>query len=207
MECPTWVVDHPFLDLGMFVGCIVVRDGVNYLSSRNGSLHGIQELDEFLVGVLGYAAADHRSVQDIEGGKQGGGPIALVVVGHGAALAGLQRQPRLGAIRSLDLAFLVDGHDDGVSGRVHIEAHDILDLGDEVRVLGLLEGAQAMRLEIVSLQIRWTALRLMPTALATMQPGITRRESRAEWPRYRAWGRRSWFKTLQSTRDSATLVC
>ncbi len=52
-----------------------------------------------------HAAADHGAVEDVEGGEQGGGAVALVVVGHGAAFAGLHRQAGLGAVERLDLAF------------------------------------------------------------------------------------------------------
>ena len=55
-----------------------------------------------------HAAAEHRAVEDIEGGEQGGDAVAHVVVGHGAGLARLERQAGLGAVERLDLDFLVD---------------------------------------------------------------------------------------------------
>lgn len=79
---------------------------------------------------VGRAATDHGAVQDIESGEQGGGAVALVVMGHGPAFARLQRQAGLG-VRGSNLAHLVDGHDDGVSGRVHVKANNILDRGAE----------------------------------------------------------------------------
>jgi hypothetical protein len=42
-------------------------------------------------------------LENVEGGEQGGGAVALVVVCHGRALAFLQRQPWLGAVEDLDL--------------------------------------------------------------------------------------------------------
>src|SRR5438046_2950385 len=57
----------------------------------------------------------------------------------------------LGAVESLDLAFLVDRDDDGMSGRVHIEADDIFDLVGEGRVVGFLEAADPVGLETVGL--------------------------------------------------------
>src|SRR5271155_4112966 len=104
-----------------------------------------------LWGVLLHAAPEHRAVQHIEGGEQGGCAVALVVMGHGPALAGLERQARLGAGERLYLRFFVDRQHHGVMGRVHIEADDVLDLFREGGVRGTLEGAQAMRLEVVSL--------------------------------------------------------
>ena len=46
------------------------------------------------------------SVEDVERSEQGRGAMALVVVRHGAEPALLQRQARLGAIESLDLAHM-----------------------------------------------------------------------------------------------------
>ena len=80
-----------------------------------------------------HAAAEHGAVEDVEGGEQGGGAVALVVVGHGAALAGLDRQAGLGAVERLDLRFFVDRQHDGMGRRVHVEADDIFDLLGEGR--------------------------------------------------------------------------
>jgi hypothetical protein len=43
------------------------------------------------VGVVGHAAADHGAVEDVEGGEQGSGAIALVVVLGWTAPDGIQR--------------------------------------------------------------------------------------------------------------------
>jgi hypothetical protein len=87
--------------------------------------------------VVGHAAAEDGAVEDVEGGEQGGGAIALIGVGHGAAFSGLERQAGLGAVERLDLRLLVDGHDDGMDGRIHVQADDVLDLGGEGRIPGL----------------------------------------------------------------------
>ena len=150
MKYPAGMISQPFEDFGVLVGSVVVSDCVNDPPWWDGSLHGIQELDELLVSMLGHAAADHCPIKDVEGGKQGGGAVPLVVVSHGPALTRLQRQARLGPVQRLYLALLVDGHDHGMSWWVHVQTHDVFDLGGEVRVLGLLEGTQAMRLEMMS---------------------------------------------------------
>src|SRR5260221_1791047 len=84
-------------------------------------------------------------------GKQGGGAVALIIMGHGAAFAGLDGQAGLGAVERLDLALLVDRDDDGMGGRVHVEPDDVFDLFGEGRVVGFLEGADAVGLETVGL--------------------------------------------------------
>ena len=112
-------------------------------------LDGIKETDELLMRVSLHAAAEDDAVEDIEGGKQGGRAVPLVVVGHGAALAGLERQTGLGSIERLNLALLIDREDDGMGGRVHIEPDDILDLLAEGWVLRPLEGAPPVGLEVM----------------------------------------------------------
>jgi hypothetical protein len=47
---------------------------------------------------------------------------------HLSELAGLRGQAGLGAVEGLDLALFVDGDDNRMGGRVHVEADDILDL-------------------------------------------------------------------------------
>src|SRR6202035_3397383 len=54
--------------------------------------------------------------------------------------------------------------------RVHAEAADVFDLLGESWVIGPLEGPDAMRLEAVCLQMRWTVRSDRPTALAMARP-------------------------------------
>ena len=59
-----------------------------------------------------HVAADDGAIEDVEGGEQRGGAVTLVVVRHRPGAARLHRQPRLGAVERLDLAFLVDREND-----------------------------------------------------------------------------------------------
>ena len=67
------------------------------LVGRHLALDGIEKADEFLVPVALHAAADDLAFEDIESGEQGGGAVALVVVGHRGAASFLYRQTGLGA--------------------------------------------------------------------------------------------------------------
>ena len=78
------------------------------LPTRTSRSTALRKRDELLMGVLAHASAEHRAVEHVEGGEQGGGAVSLVIVGHGAALAGLERQAGLGAVERLDLRFLVN---------------------------------------------------------------------------------------------------
>ena len=51
MEHPSWVIGEPLFDLGMLVRGVVVGDGMDDLAGPDGALDGIEEFDEFLVGV------------------------------------------------------------------------------------------------------------------------------------------------------------
>jgi len=72
-------------------------------------------------------------------------------VGHRGAAPLLHRQPGLGAVESLDLAFFVDAKHHRVGGRIDIEADDLLELLGEFGIVGELERPHPMRLQPVSL--------------------------------------------------------
>lgn len=58
---------EPRAHLRVLVGCVVVEDP---LAGRNGGFDGVEEADELTVPVALHAAADHGSLEDVEGGKQ-----------------------------------------------------------------------------------------------------------------------------------------
>ena len=98
-----------------------------------------------------HVAADDGAVEHVERGEQRGGAVALVVVGHGAEPPLLHRQAGLGAVERLDLALLVDRQHDGVRRRIDVEADDVAQLVDELRIVGELELPPAVRLQPVRL--------------------------------------------------------
>ena len=106
------------------MGGVVVGDGVDDPAGPDSTLDGVEEFDELLVGMALHATANHGAVEDVEGGEQGGGAVALVVMGHGAAFAGLHGQAGLGAVERLDWGFLVNRDDHGMNGWIHVEADD-----------------------------------------------------------------------------------
>ncbi len=82
----------------------------------------------------------------IQSGKQRCGAVSLVVVGDALRVAQAQRQQRLTALQSLHLALLVNAQDDGMVGRVEIQAHNIAHLIHEERISGQLEILGPVRL-------------------------------------------------------------
>ena len=71
---------------------------------RRGLVDPAQEADELDGTVLEHALADDLAAQNVEGGEQRRGAVALVVVmGHGPGATFLHRQAGLGAVERLDL--------------------------------------------------------------------------------------------------------
>jgi len=99
-----------------------------------------------LVGVLGQTASDHRAVEYVEDGEQDGGAVALVVMGHGPALARLQRQAWLGVVQRLDLALLVDETTAWAGGLMQRPTMSST-LMVKAEALDLLKGAEAIGLQ------------------------------------------------------------
>ncbi len=69
------------------------------------------------MGVLLHATAEYDAIEDVEGCEQSGRAVALVVVGQGSGLAGLERQAGLRAVQRLDLGLFIDGQHHGVGLR------------------------------------------------------------------------------------------
>ena len=190
MERPSRVVRKPFEDLGMFVGSVIVDDGVDDFAGRHVPFDGVEKANEFLMPMLLHAASDDRPIKNIQRGKERRRAITLVVMGHRSAFSRLERQARLSAVERLDLAFLVDGDDDGVSRRIHVKANDVLDLLGEFGIVGAFERAQAVGLKTMS----------RPQALDGSKRNVERLGHRAAGPMGGLSGR---FRTgqLQHFRD------
>ena len=141
------VAIEPSPDLWMLMGGVVVEDNVDGLVGRDLSVNNVQEANELLVPVALHIAPDNRPVEDVQGGEERRGSIAFVVVGHGAETPLLHGQPRLGAVQCLDLAFLIDGQNDGMGWRIDVKPNDIAQFTDEVRIVRELELPIAVRLQ------------------------------------------------------------
>ncbi len=77
--------------------------------------------------------------------------MANVVMRHGAAAAGLERQARLGAVERLDLALFVDRQHHRLGWRRDVQADDVDQLLGKLRVARALEAAHPVRLQPVRL--------------------------------------------------------
>ena len=85
---------------------------------------------------------------DVQGGEEGGGPVADVAVRDALDVAQPQGQEGLGALQGMALALLVDAQDQGMVGRIKVEADDVADLLGEEGVGGELEVLLPVGLEV-----------------------------------------------------------
>src|SRR3990172_46532 len=143
------MLGQPALHLRMVVRAVVVQDQVDVQLRRNALIDLAQELAELDIAVTRIAGADHRPFERVQGGKQGRGAVALVVVCHSPATPLLERQAGLRAVERLDLRLLVDTEDDGFVWRIEIDSHHIGELLDKALVARELERFHAMGLQAV----------------------------------------------------------
>jgi hypothetical protein len=90
---------EPFQDLGMFVCGVIVDDDVDGLLARHSGVDDIEETDKLLMAMTLHALADHLAFENVEGGEQGCGAVAFVIVGHGVGAAPSSSASRAGCGR------------------------------------------------------------------------------------------------------------
>lgn len=93
MEGETRMALEPFAELWVLMGHIIVEDDMDGLLCRDLSLDLVEEADELLMPMLLHAAPDDLAFEHVEGGKQGSGAVALIVVGMVAARPVLRGSP------------------------------------------------------------------------------------------------------------------
>jgi hypothetical protein len=70
VEGPASMAGEPLTHLGMFVGGVVVDDGMDRHSPRHPRLDGVEESDGLLMAVTLHVVADDSAVDGVEGGEQ-----------------------------------------------------------------------------------------------------------------------------------------
>src|SRR5713101_1426140 len=117
-----------------------------------------------------HVAADDGAVENVEGGEQRGCAVAFVVVGHRPGAPRLHRQSRLGAVEGLDLALLVDRENDGVGGRIDVEATMSLSFSANFGSFDSLNVRMRCGASWWASRIRCTERKLTPAAFASIRP-------------------------------------
>jgi hypothetical protein len=169
---------------GVLMGGIVVEHHVDRFVGRHLTFDGIEKADRFLMPVALHTAPDDLAFEDIEGGEQGGGPVALVIVCHRGAAPLLHRQVGLGAVERLDSAFLVDARGEKATAARMVDRMEKKgwvvrrpDAADR-RVNRLHLTAEA---ELLQVQLAEIADRTVDDALALLS--ARERDQFAEWMR------------------------
>lgn len=98
-----------------------------------------EETEELLVAVPVLAEPGHLPGGDFQGGEQGGGAMADVVVAAWLVVARFHHTRLLGAVKRLELGLLIDTQHDRVNQRVQIQTYNISGLDSQFRVGGELE--------------------------------------------------------------------
>ncbi len=138
---------QPTLDGRMLVRGVVVHDEVNVQLDRHTGIDSLEKAQILLMAMTFFAGRQNLAGCDVQGGKEGRGAVAHVIVGDSFHVADAHRQKRLGAVQGLNPALLVDAEHHGLVRRVQIQPDDVADLLHEEGVGGELEVALPMRLQ------------------------------------------------------------
>src|SRR3546814_12772461 len=95
-------------------------------------------------------SSDLLAGKHVQCGKQGGHAIALVIVGHRLVASAFERKARLGEVECLNLGLFIAAQHQRVFRGVEVEADDVFEFLDEVRVVVGIEGFDSLRLEALS---------------------------------------------------------
>src|SRR5258708_503306 len=147
MDVPARPFGEPIADQRGLMGGVIVPDEMNLKSLGDIGLDLREELSKLARPMTAITLSDHVARRDVEGSKERGCAMALVVMAAPGNLAGSHRQHGLAAIQRLDLAFLVDAEHDRMLGWRHVEPDDIAHLGDEIGIGRKLEAFHPVRLQ------------------------------------------------------------
>lgn len=71
---------QPLLHVWVLVGSVIVQNQVDFKARSNRCVNALQETEELLMAMSRLTIGDNSSFQDVQGGKQRGGPMPLVIV-------------------------------------------------------------------------------------------------------------------------------
>src|SRR6266446_9673255 len=107
------------------MGGVIIQNDVDVLAQRNFAVDLLEKFQPLAMGVFLGGVSDDFALQIIQRGKEGDRAVAVVIVGLGADMPFAQWQPRLTALQSLDLAFLVTTKHHCLLGRIEVKTDDI----------------------------------------------------------------------------------
>ena len=147
MQLEAGMLFQPGLHLGRFVGGVVVENQMDVARFLHGSVDAAQEAQELAGAMTRHAFPDDQTRLDVQRGKERGGAMALVIMGHRRRAPLLQGQPGLRPIKRLYLGLLIDAEHYGTVRWIEIEANDLGNLLLKHRVVRDLEALHDVRLQ------------------------------------------------------------
>src|SRR5215510_4610634 len=149
MEMKAGMTLKPGGNLGVLVGRVVVADNVKLEFGSDRLIDLAQEGQPFLVAMTRGGVSKHLAGKVVQGGKKGYRSMPIVVVGLGANVSLAQRQAGLGAFEGLTLALFIAAEHQGPIGRIEVETHHVPELFLKLKVLGELESAHPVGLQLM----------------------------------------------------------
>ena len=104
---------------------VVVHDDVHLQGFRHVFLDLSEEVQIFLMSVTLSALRQHFALGRVQRGKQGGGAMPSVVVGHTLDIAKSHRQQRLGAFQRLNLTLFIHTQNYCIFRRIQVQPYNI----------------------------------------------------------------------------------
>src|ERR1700676_4981909 len=144
---------EPSLHFGMLVRAIVVNDQMHIEPRRHAGIEMAQKAQALLMAMAWFALGEHPPVGDVEGGKQCGSSVAVIIMRDAFDIAKSKGQYRLGALKGLDLALLIDAQHQGLVRRIEVQTDDVTHLLDKEGVGGELEAFASVRLHSEESQV------------------------------------------------------
>ena len=149
MQVKPWMPPKPGFHARVFVGPVIVHDQMQCEMGWRLGIDFLEEADELLVAMSRQAIADDGAIKQAQRREQGRGAVPFIVVCHGPTATLLQWKTRLGAIESVNLAFLVNGEHQRLVRRIEVEPDHVMELLDKLSVAAELERPDEVRLETV----------------------------------------------------------
>ena len=128
---------------------IVVANDVKLQLGGDFLIDLAQEGEPLLMAMARGGVGEHLAGKVVQGGKEGHRSVPVVVVGPGANVSLAQRQSGLGAFQGLTLALFIAAEHQGLLGRIEVEAHHVPKLFLKLKVLGELEIAHPVGLQLM----------------------------------------------------------
>jgi hypothetical protein len=153
MQVKTRMAREPRFDGGVFMRAVVIDDHVHVQILGHFGLDVTQESEELLVPMAWLALREHLAIDYIQGSKQGGCTVTVVVMRDAFEVAQSHGQHRLRALERLHLAFLIHTQYEGMIRGIQIQPDDVAHFLYEKRIRGELEGLRAMGLHTEQCQV------------------------------------------------------